>query len=94
MRLKGVEAQTLANAFAAMNAGLHIVPFINKIDLPNARIDEVLVEMEHTLAIDSSEVLQGQRQGGPGHQGAARRGHRPRAAAEGRSRRRLAGDGV
>jgi GTP-binding protein LepA len=56
---QGVEAQTLANAFAAMNSGLHIVPFINKIDLMNARTDEVLLEMEHSLAIDSSEVLKG-----------------------------------
>ncbi|HEY2412514.1 MAG TPA: translation elongation factor 4 [Pirellulaceae bacterium] len=56
---QGVEAQTLANAFAAMNSGLTIVPFINKIDLQNARTDEVLVEMEHSLAIDSSEVIKG-----------------------------------
>jgi len=56
---QGVEAQTLANAFAAMNSGLTIVPFINKIDLQNARVDEVLVEMEHSLAIDSSEVIKG-----------------------------------
>src|SRR5262245_39554829 len=54
---QGVEAQTLANAFAAMNSGLAIVPVINKIDLSNARIDEVLVEIEHTLAIDAREVL-------------------------------------
>src|SRR5215475_14999544 len=45
---QGVEAQTLANAFAAMNSGLTIVPFINKIDLQNARVEEVLVEMEHS----------------------------------------------
>ncbi len=56
---QGVEAQTLANAFAAMNSGLTIVPFINKIDLQNARVEEVLVEMEHSLAIDSSEVIKG-----------------------------------
>jgi len=56
---QGVEAQTLANAFAAMNAGLSIVPFINKIDLQNARTEEVLIEMEHSLAIDSSEVIKG-----------------------------------
>jgi GTP-binding protein LepA len=56
---QGVEAQTLANAFAAMNSGLTIVPFINKIDLQNARIEEVLVEMEHSLAIDPSEVIKG-----------------------------------
>ncbi len=56
---QGVEAQTLANAFAAMNSGLTIVPFINKIDLQNARTDEVLVEMEHSLAIDPSDVIKG-----------------------------------
>jgi GTP-binding protein LepA len=56
---QGVEAQTLANAFAAMNSGLTIVPFINKIDLQNARTDEVMVEMEQSLAIDSSEVIKG-----------------------------------
>ena len=54
---QGVEAQTLANGFAAMNGGLHIVPIINKIDLANARIGDVLVEMEHTLAIEPSQVL-------------------------------------
>ncbi|HEX5103229.1 MAG TPA: translation elongation factor 4 [Pirellulaceae bacterium] len=56
---QGVEAQTLANAFAAMNSGLFIVPFINKIDLSNARTDEVLLEMEHSLAIDHNDVLKG-----------------------------------
>ena len=54
---QGVEAQTLANGFAAMAAGLTIVPTINKIDLQNARIDEVLLEIEHTLAIESESVL-------------------------------------
>ncbi len=63
---QGVEAQTLANAFAAMNSGLTIVPFINKIDLQNARTDEVLLEMEHSLAIDSSEVLKGSAKAGLG----------------------------
>jgi GTP-binding protein LepA len=63
---QGVEAQTLANAFAAMNSGLHIVPFINKIDLQNARTDEVLLEMEHSLAIDHSQVLQGSAKAGLG----------------------------
>jgi GTP-binding protein LepA len=54
---QGVEAQTMANAFAAMNAGLTIVPIINKIDLQNARIDDVLLEIEQSLAIDAKEVL-------------------------------------
>jgi GTP-binding protein LepA len=54
---QGVEAQTLANAFAAMNSELTVVPAINKIDLVHARVDEVLLEMEQTLAVDPSEVL-------------------------------------
>ena len=56
----------MANAYAAMNADLTIVPVINKIDLHNARPDEVLLEMEHTLAIDSDEVLKGSAKTGLG----------------------------
>src|SRR5688500_7710379 len=54
---QGVEAQTVANAFAAMNANLTIVPVINKIDMVNARVEDVLYEIEHSLAIDAGEVL-------------------------------------
>ncbi len=54
---QGVEAQTMANAYAATNQNLTIVPVINKVDLVHARIDEVLEEMEQSLAIESSEVL-------------------------------------
>lgn len=54
---QGVEAQTMANAYAAMNAELFIIPAINKIDLNHARVDEVLKEMEQTLSIDPDDVL-------------------------------------
>ena len=54
---QGVEAQTVANAYAAMHHNLTIVPVINKIDLTHARVDEVLEEMEHTLAVTPEEVL-------------------------------------
>jgi len=54
---QGVEAQTVANAFAAMEHDLTIVPALNKIDLTHARPDEVIAEMEQVLAIDGSEVL-------------------------------------
>jgi GTP-binding protein LepA len=54
---QGVEAQTVANAYAAMHHDLTIVPAINKIDLNHARVDEVLEEMEHTLAVTPEEVL-------------------------------------
>ncbi len=54
---QGVEAQTVANAYAAMQHDLTIVPVINKIDLVHARVDEVREEMEHTLAMDPDEVV-------------------------------------
>jgi GTP-binding protein LepA len=54
---QGVEAQTVANAHAAMQHDLVIIPVINKIDLVHARVDEVKEEIEHTLAIDADEVV-------------------------------------
>lgn len=49
---QGVQAQTVANAYAAINADLTIVPVLNKIDLPVVRIDEVLEEIETVLGLD------------------------------------------
>src|SRR5262245_33941315 len=54
---QGVEAQTVANAYAALNHELAVVPVINKVDLVRARVDEVKEEMEHTLAIEQDEVI-------------------------------------
>ena len=54
---QGVEAQTVANAYAAMEHDLTIVPVMNKVDLTHARPDEVRAEMEHTLAVNADEVL-------------------------------------
>ncbi len=54
---QGVEAQTVANAFAAMEHELTIVPVMNKIDLSHARPDEVRLEMEQSLGVDGDEVL-------------------------------------
>ncbi|HEX3727444.1 MAG TPA: translation elongation factor 4 [Pirellulales bacterium] len=55
---QGVEAQTVANAYAAMEHNLAIVPVLNKVDLKHARPDEVIAEMESVLAISPDEVLQ------------------------------------
>ena len=54
---QGVEAQTVANALAAMEHNLMIVPALNKVDLKNARPDEVTLEMEQVLGIKADEVL-------------------------------------
>jgi GTP-binding protein LepA len=53
---QGVEAQTLANAYLAVDAGLDIVPVINKIDLPLARPEEVRQEIEDVVGIDASDA--------------------------------------
>ncbi len=54
---QGVQAQTVANAYAAINANLTIVPALNKIDMMASRPDEIRAEIETTLGIDPSEVL-------------------------------------
>ncbi len=54
---QGVQAQTVANAYAAINANLAIVPAMNKIDMQAARPDEIREEIESTLGIDGSEIL-------------------------------------
>ena len=54
---QGVEAQTVANAYNAIEHDLEIVPALNKIDLNHARPDEVKREMEQTLGIDPEDVL-------------------------------------
>ncbi|WP_324667792.1 translation elongation factor 4 [Geochorda subterranea] len=54
---QGVEAQTLANFLLALDHGLEIVPVINKIDLPNARPDEVAQEIEETLGLEAASAL-------------------------------------
>ncbi len=52
---QGVEAQTLANAYLAIDNNLEIVPVINKIDLPSARVDEVKMEIEDAVGLDAED---------------------------------------
>ncbi|KKN34132.1 hypothetical protein LCGC14_0796790 [marine sediment metagenome] len=54
---QGVEAQTVANAFLAMENDLEIIPVINKIDLPSARVDEVKDEIENSLGISADDAI-------------------------------------
>lgn len=55
---QGIEAQTLANLYQALNADLAIVPVINKIDLPSARPDEVAEDVASLLGVAPESVLQ------------------------------------
>ncbi|HYG63705.1 MAG TPA: translation elongation factor 4 [Thermoanaerobaculia bacterium] len=54
---QGVEAQTLANAYLAVNANLAIVPVINKIDLPAADPDRVKEQIENVIGIDAHDAV-------------------------------------
>src|SRR5215813_4026697 len=54
---QGVEAQTLANVYLALDNNLEIVPVLNKIDLPSANPDEVKKEIEDVIGLDASEAL-------------------------------------
>src|SRR5690348_1886823 len=54
---QGVEAQTLANAYLAINNGLEIIPVINKIDLPSADIPRVKEMVEQAVGLDTKDAL-------------------------------------
>lgn len=54
---QGVEAQTLANLYLALENNLVIIPVINKIDLPAARPDEVAQDVEHLLGFPADQVI-------------------------------------
>ena len=93
---QGVEAQTVANLYLAMELDLAIVPVINKIDLPSADVDRVMEEIDRDLALDPFEAIQVSAKLGTGiddlleaivAQAAAAQG-RPRGAAAGAPVRR------
>src|SRR5215510_11341143 len=54
---QGIEAQTLANLYLAINANLKIIPVLNKIDLPAAQPERYAAEIADIIGIDASEVL-------------------------------------
>ena len=55
---QGVEAQTLANLYMAMEHNLTIIPVINKVDLPSADIEACLHQIDHDLGLESSDAVQ------------------------------------
>ena len=55
---QGVEAQTLANVYQAIDAGLEIVPVLNKIDLPAAEPERVKQQIEDVIGLDASEAVE------------------------------------
>lgn len=54
---QGIEAQTLANLYLALNADLHIIPVLNKIDLPGAQPEKYAAELAHIIGCKESDVL-------------------------------------
>ena len=54
---QGIEAQTLANLYLALEADLHIIPVLNKIDLPSAQPDKYAAELANIIGCDPGDVL-------------------------------------
>jgi len=54
---QGIEAQTLANLYLALDSNLTIIPVINKIDLPNADIEKVKQELKDTLGFEDEDII-------------------------------------
>ncbi|MDP9910901.1 GTP-binding protein LepA [Variovorax boronicumulans] len=54
---QGVEAQTVANCYTALDLGVEVVPVLNKIDLPNADLDNARTEIEDVIGIDATDAI-------------------------------------
>ena len=84
---QGVEAQTVANTYLAVDSGLELIPAMNKIDLPGAEPERVAGEIGELLGEDPEAVLRISAKTGDGVDRAAGGDRRARPAAGGRSRR-------
>ncbi len=81
---QGVEAQTLANVYHALDAGHEIVPVLNKIDLPAAEPDRIKQQIEDVIGLDASDAVPISAKTGLGIDAGAGGDRHPPAAAEGR----------
>ncbi|MFP4333215.1 MAG: translation elongation factor 4 [Campylobacterales bacterium] len=63
---QGVEAQTIANVYIALEHDLEIIPVINKIDLPAADFDKTVAEIEHSIGLDCSGAIKASAKSGIG----------------------------
>ena len=88
---QGVEAQTLANVYHAIDAGHEIVPVLNKVDLPAAEPEQVRKQIEDVIGIDASNALMISAKTGLGVPGGAGGDRTRLAAAQGRPRRNAEG---
>ena len=70
---QGIEAQTLANLYLALENDLEIIPVLNKIDLPAAQPEKYAAELAHIIGCDPADVLQVSAKTGVGRPRAARR---------------------
>ena len=76
---QGVEAQTLANTYLAVDAGLELIPCLNKIDLPGAEPERVAEEVSELLGEPADTIRRDLRQDGRGRRGRARGARRRRS---------------
>jgi GTP-binding protein LepA len=65
---QGVEAQSVANCYTALELGLEVVPVLNKMDLPQADPDKVKQEIEEVIGIDASDAIEASAKSGLGMQ--------------------------
>ena len=83
---QGVEAQTLANVYQAIDAGHEVVPVLNKIDLPAAEVDRVKQQIEDVIGLDASDAIPISAKTGLNIDRGAGSHRPPPAAAQGRCR--------
>ena len=87
---QGIEAQTLANLYLALAADLHVIPVLNKIDLPSAQPEKYAAELAGIIGCDPGDVLQTSAKTGLGRRASCstRSSSRPRRRSATPTRRR------